>query len=245
VITTALLRSDFAEFADTAKYPDALVGFWISFGKLLLNQDRWGAPVSLSGMAAAVQAGGAGYVVGDALTISGGKFSQATKLVVDAVNAGAIAAAHATIFGDYVVLPANPAAATGGSGNGMATFNLTPAYGDSTLFDFGLELMVAHNLALERRALDEGAKGGVPGWGRGLVNNSSVDKATVGYDTTAAIEEGAGHWNLTTYGTRFKRLMNLVGAGPFQIIDPNDLNPLGSIFAFSGPPFSQFPNPSG
>lgn len=245
MITTALLRSDFAEFADVAKYPDALIGFWISFGRLLLNQDRWDSPAALSAMVAAVAVGGAGYALNDVLTVSGGKFKQAATLKATAIGGGgAITAAQAVVLGDYVILPANPAATSGGAGAG-ATFNLTPAYGESTLFDFGLELMVAHNLVLERRSLDENQKGNVPGWGRGLINNASVDKASVGYDTASVIEEGAGHWNLTTYGTRFVRLMRMVGAGPFQIINAGDLSPVMSMFAWPGPPFSTFPNPSG
>lgn len=246
MITTALFRSDLPEFADPVKYPDALIGFWIGFAKLMLNQDRWDVPVPLSAMAAAVAAGGLAYAVNDVLVVVGGKFATPASLQVTAIGAGgAITAVQATVLGDYIILPPSPTGVTGGSGNGAATFNLTPTYGVSTLFDYGLELMVAHNLVLERRAQDENNKGNVPGWGRGLINNASVDKASVGYDTSAVVEEGGGHWNLTTYGTRFYRLLRMVGAGPFQVIDQTDLNPLGSMFAWPGPPFTTFPNPSG
>lgn len=246
MITTALLRSDFPEFADPVKYPDTLIGFWIGYAKLLLNQDRWDVPVPLTAMAAAIVAAGLAYVPNDILTIVGGKGPTATQLKVTTVGGGgAITGVQSTVLGDYIILPTNPAGVVGGSGNGAATFNLAPSYGVSTYFDYGLELMVAHNLVLERRAQDENSKGNVPGWGRGLINNASVDKASVGYDTANVIEEGAGHWNLTTYGTRFYRMLNMVGAGPFQVINQTDLNPLGSMFAWPGPPFSTFPNPSG
>jgi hypothetical protein len=51
----------------------------------------------------------------------------------------------------------------------------------------------------------------------GIVSSKSVDKVSVSYDTSGAMEAGAGHWNLTTYGTRYIRLVKLVGAGPLQI----------------------------
>jgi hypothetical protein len=35
-------RLAFPEFADEAKYPDAMITFWSSAGLLLLNEARWG-----------------------------------------------------------------------------------------------------------------------------------------------------------------------------------------------------------
>ena len=39
----------------------------------------------------------------------------------------------------------------------------------------------------------------------------------ISYDTTAAMEPDAGHWNLTIYGVRYVRLVNMVGAGGMQL----------------------------
>lgn len=85
------------------------------------------------------------------------------------------------------------------------------------LIDNAVELYTAHNLVLEARALKEAEAGGIPGQSSGIVNSKSVDKVSVGYDTSAAIEDKAGHWNLTTYGARYFRLANLIGVGPVHL----------------------------
>lgn len=84
------------------------------------------------------------------------------------------------------------------------------------IFDFGLSLFVAHNIVLERVAAKAVIPGGIPGLTSGPMASKQVDKVSVSYDTTAAIEPGAGHWNLTTYGQRYIRLVGQVGAGPLQ-----------------------------
>lgn len=83
--------------------------------------------------------------------------------------------------------------------------------------DQGRELFAAHNLVLGRQAMASSSAGGAPGIGSGLVASKSVDKVAVSYDTTSGIEPGAGHWNLTTYGTRFIWLANMMGAGGMQL----------------------------
>jgi hypothetical protein len=83
--------------------------------------------------------------------------------------------------------------------------------------DFGAELFVAHNIALEAGAIAAAAGGAAPGTQVGPVSSKSVDKVSVSYDTGNGIELGAGHWNTTTYGTRFIRLVRMFGAGPVQI----------------------------
>ena len=97
--------------------------------------------------------------------------------------------------------------------------------------DVAAELYTAHNIALEARAQKEAANGGIPGGSVGVLNSKSVDKVSAGYDTGAATEAGAGHWNLTIYGTRFIRLAKLFGSGPIQI--GIGVAPVGA--AWSGP----------
>lgn len=83
--------------------------------------------------------------------------------------------------------------------------------------DVGAEMFAAHFITLEARNALESAGGGIPGQNTGPLSSKSVDKVSVGYDTGAGTEEGAGHWNLTTYGTRFIWMCRMFGAGPIQL----------------------------
>lgn len=121
--------------------------------------------------------------------------------------------------------------------------NLVNAARWGNLTDSGVELFVAHNLTLERRAMDEADRGGIPGISQGPINNKSVDKVSVGYDTSSAAELDAGHWNLTIYGVRFVRLARMMGAGGLQVgTTPDELAASGP---WAGPWPSLFPNPTG
>lgn len=84
------------------------------------------------------------------------------------------------------------------------------------LKDMGVQLFTAHNVTLERKAMDEGLISaqlglGGPGQSTGPIAAKSTDKVSVNYSTGDAIEEGGGSWNLTIYGVRFHKLMRLVG----------------------------------
>lgn len=114
-----------------------------------------------------------------------------------------------------------------------------------SLAQFGIMNFVAHNITLERRAMDAADFGGVPGEATGPVNNKSVDKVSLGYDTQAAIELDAGHWNLTIYGTRFIRLLRQVGMGGLQIGTGCAPSQASAAGAWAGPWSSNFPNQSG
>jgi hypothetical protein len=107
----------------------------------------------------------------------------------------------------------------------------------SATYTMGINLMTAHELVLARQAQAAAANGAAPGMQSGPINNKSVDKVSVGYDTAATIEEGAGHWNLTTYGSRFLRLAKMMGAGPIQVGIGGwpFSDPLSSINAWPGP----------
>lgn len=85
------------------------------------------------------------------------------------------------------------------------------------LLDVGTELFVAHNLTLDARNRKAASAGGIPGASSGVMSSKTVDKVSVSYDTAIAGVEGAGHWNLTTYGTRYIQLARMVGAGGVQL----------------------------
>jgi hypothetical protein len=88
--------------------------------------------------------------------------------------------------------------------------------------DIGTELFVAHNLTLERQAAlsaQLSAQDGLPGpagVSTGAVAGTSVGPVSVSYDSNAGLDTGAGHWNLTIYGTRFSRLARFAGKGGHQ-----------------------------
>ena len=85
------------------------------------------------------------------------------------------------------------------------------------LLDYGVELFMAHNLSIAARDAKAAATGGVGGGATGLLSSKSVDKVSASYDTGAVTIDGAGNWNLTTYGTRYIQLASMIGAGGVQL----------------------------
>jgi hypothetical protein len=85
-----------------------------------------------------------------------------------------------------------------------------------TQYDIGMELVIAHFLAMAKmRALATAAGG--PAMARGVISSESAGGAgSVNYDTASASEENAGHWNQTDYGRDFVQQARLIGAGPTQ-----------------------------
>lgn len=105
-------------------------------------------------------------------------------------------------------------------GAGSATASSPP----TTILDVASELFVAHNLALEKQAQDTAKRGGTPGVSKGPISSDHVGSVSRSYSTAEGLNPDAGHWNLTTYGTRLYWLMMMFGAGPVQIgigCDPN------------------------
>lgn len=85
-----------------------------------------------------------------------------------------------------------------------------------TLYTLGVSLFAAHQLTLGRQAELAGAMGGATGQG-GVASSKTIDKVSVSYDTTVASVEGAGNWNLTSYGARRYQLARMFGAGGVQL----------------------------
>lgn len=88
------------------------------------------------------------------------------------------------------------------------------------LLDLGISLGTAHQLSLSKSRQNVAAFGGAPGAASGPVQSKGVDKVNISYDTGAVNEEGAGHWNLTSYGQQYIRLARQIGAGPIQVGAP-------------------------
>lgn len=103
-----------------------------------------------------------------------------------------------------------------------------------TTLDYGVQLFVAHNLVLERQAQVSAASGAPPGLAGGPVSSKGAGPVSISWDTGAAAELDAGHWNYTTYGQRYIRLVRLFGAGGLQL--GIGCGPAFSGGAWVGPP---------
>lgn len=88
-------------------------------------------------------------------------------------------------------------------------------FGD--LASSAVELFTAHNIVLERSALDASTSGTLPGTDVGVITAKKVGDVGVNYDVASSMEAGAGHWNKTIYGQRYIRLVHLLGAGCYQL----------------------------
>lgn len=85
-----------------------------------------------------------------------------------------------------------------------------------SLYGLGVSLVAAHNLYLGAKNQDAALGGGTPGEVTGSVASKSIDKVSVGYADNATFE-GAGDWNLSTYGVRYLRTARQMGAGGLQL----------------------------
>ena len=63
--------------------------------------------------------------------------------------------------------------------------------------------------------------GRIPGSPVGVQTSKSLGGASVSYDASSALMQGAGQWNLTSYGTRFYQLMRIIGMGGTQSGGPD------------------------
>ncbi len=107
-----------------------------------------------------------------------------------------------------------------------AQVNFWLTYADTLLYDvcrwadmrdYGIQLVMAHQLTLAARDAVAAAAGGSPGSVAGAVSSKAVGGVSVSYDTSAAVLENGGYWNLTTYGIQFLQLALMVGTGGFQL----------------------------
>lgn len=78
-------------------------------------------------------------------------------------------------------------------------------------YDEGLRFFVAHEVYLAAKAAtatdtDSASEGG-------LVASLGAGPLSVSFDNQPALEKDAGHYNLTTYGKQYWRLVQIVGMG--------------------------------
>lgn len=99
----------------------------------------------------------------------------------------------------------------------MATKLLRPERWHDMLKE-GYALFTAHFLAMDRIASTQpGGASGIPGAAVGIINSGTVDKVTFGKEVQSVMEDGAGHWNMTTYGLQYIRFARMFGMGPVQV----------------------------
>lgn len=97
--------------------------------------------------------------------------------------------------------------------SGLAEARMSPAQARwGNLYPYGLELMTAHYLSGAKQ--DEETS---PGSSGGMVSSESAGDVSISYDTGAVAIEGAGDWNATSYGRKWKQLANIVGMGGIQL----------------------------
>lgn len=98
-------------------------------------------------------------------------------------------------------------------------YNLLDPIRWGDLLDPGVELFIAHNIVLEKynqMAIAAGRPPGLVG-GTGVAASKSVGGVSISYNTTFGFIEGAGSYNLTTYGIRFYTFARIIGIGGMQL----------------------------
>ena len=86
-----------------------------------------------------------------------------------------------------------------------------------TCYMQGVQLYVAHEITLAAQNAKTAGNGGMPGTSGCIANTKTVGSVTVGYDSVVTSEKNAGWWNLTNYGKQFFRLVQIFGAGAYQL----------------------------
>lgn len=88
------------------------------------------------------------------------------------------------------------------------------------LMPIGVQMFVAHNLVIEAFNQQTVDVGGLPGINKGPISSETPGQVAVSYDTGSSSLKDQGHWNLTSFGTRFVWMMRMAGAGPVQVGTP-------------------------
>jgi Protein of unknown function (DUF4054) len=260
-VTVASFRKDFAQtFGNQSQYPTDVIQYWVSIGQLLLGMGT-GSPPQVCSFTGAI---GAAPNPSKVLAVSEIDFGNLMPLPLLLTGASIIpqmtileqltgvegqlgtyqVSVQALIAAEAMVALANVSPSAGNPFWGPAS--LTADSPPTTIADFALEQWVAHQIVLEKQAMQAAAAGGDPGTKIGVISSKSVNGVSVGFDVgvvTGKDTNGAGYYNQTIYGQRFWRLARARSAGPIQVgigIAPpfsffNNWGLLGSSNAWGGP----------
>jgi len=113
----------------------------------------------------------------------------------------------------------------------IAPPNMSPAINQcrwGQFYQLGLELWVAHNLAVQDMMIQRAGvpgSGGGPGTystfvGSGVPASKSVNGVSISYDNQIGMEKDAGWWGSTPWGNQFLYYLRLAGAAPIHLIGP-------------------------
>ncbi len=224
-VTVASFRKDYsATFGSAITYPNEDVTYWLAVASLMM------------GVTPAFYAD----ALTNAITSAGSDTLHFASLpsgitnglaVTDFTNTYAIPVGTniKAVTSTTIVLTANVVDTGVGSGDQIGISggasssqrwgagSVFPTSPPTTIVDIATELFVAHNLVLEKQSADATKRGAVPGLSKGPIASYGVGGVNVSYATANALELDAGHWNLTTWGTRFIKLARFYGSGPVQI----------------------------
>ncbi|WP_158810460.1 DUF4054 domain-containing protein [Beijerinckia sp. L45] len=108
------------------------------------------------------------------------------------------------------------------------------------LWTYGVELYTAHSLALAKMRAATAATGAAPGATTGIVTSKSVGGVSKSSDIGVATVEGAGTYNLTSYGSEFWQLVLQIGIGGVQVGGGDFAGPSGELGSFGIVPYFPF-----
>jgi Protein of unknown function (DUF4054) len=258
-VTVASFQKDFPrEFGNEGNYPSTAIQYWISVGQVLFGMGTGSSPQvcsftgSVNGDVLNTTAIGFGSLSLFPLLLQGNNIPSGNNSVITEQLTGTAGGIGTYQVSFESVIASEPMVALkGGTVNASNPFwgspSLTADSPPTAVADFALEQWVAHQLVLEKQAVDAARTGGDPGTKIGIITSKSVNGVSVGFDASAVtggkMQENAGYYAQTIYGLRFYRLMKLRGSGPIQIgighapafLFFNSFGFLGGSNAWAGP----------
>lgn len=258
-VSVASFRASFPqEFGNLSNYPDSAIQYWLAIAGILLGTGN-GSPPKVCSFRGSI-------APNKVLTVSELDFGSLTMLplLLEGNNVPTSAAVLDQLTGADVgglgtyqlnvsatIADEPMVALQSGFNVGSNPFwgapSAVPSSPPTTTADFATEMWVAHQLVLEKQAVDQARNGGDPGTKIGVISSKSVNGVSVSFDVGSvaggSMQENAGYYNQTVYGMRFYRLMKIRGSGPIQIgighapafLFFNNFGPLGGSNAWAGP----------
>lgn len=257
-VTVASFRANHPqEFGNQSSYPPQAIAYWLAVAQVLLGLGTGSSPTACSFTGATA----AGVLTTSALTFGSlslfplilqGNTVPANGAILGQVTgpaggAGTYQVNFNDVIGAEAMIALRGAIPFASANSFWGAPSSTADTPPTTVADFATEMWIAHQLVLEKQAVDAARNGGDPGTKIGIMSSKSVNGVSVGFDIGSvaggSLQENAGYYNQTVYGMRFYRLMKLRGSGPIQIgvgTAPafalfNSFGFLGSSNAWAGP----------